>query len=235
MAKDAYWFRHDSNSGRGLKMLQLAHIYTHWGKGVYWDVVEVLREQDGYKYEHSEHAIDLLSTLVNVSDKIRFSNWFKDCCMLGLFEKDDKYFFSPVLIKNMAVWETKKSNGNQGGRPKKNRIKTELKPKRKPNQNHNRIEDNRIDIKWEDFISGFNQVTKKNFKGNDKVKGQLSARSKDGYTLEQILKATSNCFSDPYHREHPQYLTPEFILRADKLDKYINYSRPFISPPEIAE
>lgn len=90
-------------------------------------------------------------------------------------------------------------------------------------------------IKWEDFISGFNEITKKNFKVNDKIKGQLSARSKEGYKLEGILKAVSNCFSDQFHKDNPKYLTPEFILRADKLDKYINYSKAIVSHPIIGE
>ena len=48
--KDSYWFKHDSTAGRGLKMRKMAHIYSHWGKGIYWDVVEILRDQDCYRF-----------------------------------------------------------------------------------------------------------------------------------------------------------------------------------------
>lgn len=51
------------------------------------------------------------------------------------------------------------------------------------------------------------------------------ARLKEGYTTEQIIQAVQNCFNDQYHKENPNYLTPEFILRNDKLDKYVNYTK----------
>jgi uncharacterized phage protein (TIGR02220 family) len=80
-------------------------------------------------------------------------------------------------------------------------------------------------VVW-DFINDFNGITGRNFKFTDKVKKQLRARLNDGYKPEHILRAVENCFNDPYHREHPHYLTPEFILRPDKLEKYANYIKP---------
>ena len=73
------------------------------------------------------------------------------------------------------------------------------------------------------FVIKFNYLTQKNFKPSDKIKRQYNARIKEGYTEESILKAAENCLSDPYHVEHPNYLTPEFITRDDKLQKYSNY------------
>ena len=54
-----------------------------------------------------------------------------------------------------------------------------------------------------------------------KTIGQITARIKEGFTIEDILKATENCSKDKYHIENPQYLTPEFITRSDKLPKYL--------------
>lgn len=76
------------------------------------------------------------------------------------------------------------------------------------------------------FLLSFNSITGRAFKGGKKEKGALRARLADGYTLDQIARAVSYCFNDPYHREHPNYLTPEFILRPDKLEKYLNYIIP---------
>lgn len=143
MAKDSYWFKHDSTSGRGLRIKKIQHIYGHWGKGVYWDVIEVLREQDNYTFESDESSLQMLSELIGLKEFEKFSNWFNDCLKLGLFKIANNRFFSEVLIENMSNWESKKSNGNKGGRPPKTETETELKPKHKPNQNHNRREEKR--------------------------------------------------------------------------------------------
>ena len=59
-------------------------------------------------------------------------------------------------------------------------------------------------------------------RGNDKTKSSFAARLKEGFTKEQICRAITNCKNDKYHIENPQYLTIEFILRNDKLEKYLN-------------
>ena len=138
MAKDSYWFKHDSSAGRGLKMRKMAHIYGHWGKGVYWDVVEILRDQEGYKFEADESSLQLLCDLIGGKDDIKFLNWFKDSLKIGLFSVSEGYFFCPPLSENMIVWETKKENGKKGGRKPK---ETEIKPNVKPNLKHKRRED----------------------------------------------------------------------------------------------
>ena len=87
MGKDSYWFRHDSTSGRGLKIRKIQHIYGHWGKGIYWDVIEVLREQDNYQYECDDPSLNMLSDLIGCSDHEKFFRWFNDCLNYGLFKK----------------------------------------------------------------------------------------------------------------------------------------------------
>jgi len=78
-------------------------------------------------------------------------------------------------------------------------------------------------ISHSEFIELFNSITERNYKGTSKDKAQFSSRVKDGYTLEDFKKAIKNCLSDPYHKENPQHLTPEFITRPDKLEKFLNY------------
>ncbi len=69
----------------------------------------------------------------------------------------------------------------------------------------------------------FNNTTSRKFKIlDDKSKRQLNARLKEGFTVDDIIKATINCSKDQYHLDNPQYLTPEFITRPDKLQKYLN-------------
>lgn len=135
MAKDSYWFKHDSNAGRDLKLLELTHIHTHWGKGIYWDVIEVLREQNGYKFE--KNKLQILCSMIMCGDFIKFKNWYNDCIRLELFIEDKKYFFSESLMVRMEKWETSKTNGSKGGRPKKTQLKPDAKPKRNQINNLN--------------------------------------------------------------------------------------------------
>ncbi len=149
MAKDAYWFKHDSTAGRGLRMRKMAHIYSHWGKGVYWDVIEILRDQSNYCFDSDDSSLQMLADLIGCKDESKFLSWFRDCIKFELFIIQENKFFSEVLCINMEIWESKKGNGSKGGRPKKTETITEtiteLKPNIKANRNHNRIEDNIIE------------------------------------------------------------------------------------------
>ena len=121
MAKDSYWFRHDSTSGRGMRIRKIQHLYGHEGKGIYWDVIEVLREQENYSYPSDESSLQMLSDLIGFKDPIRFENWFKDCIKIGLFVIKNEKFHSEVLSHNMIKWETTKQAGIQSGKSRNER------------------------------------------------------------------------------------------------------------------
>lgn len=129
MAKDSYWFRHDSSAGRGTRMRKIAFVYGHWGKGIYWDVIEMLRDQANYKYPSAEFDLKMLADLIGCKDETKFINWFNDCIKYELFQVDNGMFFSQVLCDNMKRWEASKGNGSKGGRP------DQEKPKPKPRNN----------------------------------------------------------------------------------------------------
>ena len=115
MSKDSFWFRHDTTAGRGLRLRKIQHIYTHWGKGIYWDVIEILREQQGYFHPSDEGSLQLLSSLIGCQEPQKFLNWFKDCVRLDLLQEKDGVFFSSVLNENMRKWEIKKRNPSGSG------------------------------------------------------------------------------------------------------------------------
>jgi len=74
------------------------------------------------------------------------------------------------------------------------------------------------------FVTYFNSIGDRQFKVTDKVKAALKARLKD-YTKEEIAKAIQKAHKDPYHIENNfKYLTPEFILRPEKLEMFLNQS-----------
>lgn len=72
------------------------------------------------------------------------------------------------------------------------------------------------------FIEYFNSKANRKFRLTDKVKALLKSRVKNYSNLE-IKKAIDNAHLDKYHLDNNfKYLTPEFILREEKLEKFIN-------------
>lgn len=98
----------------------------------------------------------------------------------------------------------------------------------------NKNEKNEKNI-YTDFIEKFNQITGKKIRVADKkFKGQLNQRLKDGFSIDEILEAVENCKKDEFHCQNPQYLTPEFITRSDKLQKYLNSKEVIKQKPKLA-
>lgn len=78
-----------------------------------------------------------------------------------------------------------------------------------------------LTVDFEKLKIEFNNLTgKKTRVVSTKVKNQIKARLKEGYTKQDLWNAIVNCFNDPYHKENPKYLTLEFISRSDKMEKY---------------
>jgi hypothetical protein len=50
MAKDAYYFSHDSNAKDDPKCVLLIEQLGLEGYGIFWMLIETLRDQPGYKY-----------------------------------------------------------------------------------------------------------------------------------------------------------------------------------------
>lgn len=85
---------------------------------------------------------------------------------------------------------------------------------------------------YDAFIELFNRICNKKFRGTSKDKAQFHARTKEGFTIDDFETAIVNCRKDKYHIENPQYLTPEFITRADKLQKFLNFTQKSILTTE---
>lgn len=114
--KDSYYFSHDCGSSRDLKIIKLRRKYGWAGYGIFWAVVEKLRETSDFKIP-VEQIDDLLFDLG--IDKDVFDYLFT--CKLLVKNNDE--FYSNSLIARMdmkkEISEKMRANGKQGGRPKK--------------------------------------------------------------------------------------------------------------------
>lgn len=111
MSKDAFYFKHDSNAKDDPKCVLLIEQLGLEGYGIYWILVETLRDQPEYKYPMI--LISAISRRYNTSfEKMRavISNY-------DLFNIDDnELFFSPSLSERMYEWDTKRAKAAIGGR-----------------------------------------------------------------------------------------------------------------------
>jgi hypothetical protein len=148
MAKDAYWFRHDANARNDIKIIELRSLHGYEGYGLYFGILEVMREQAHYAIP--ENKIGMVSVALGES-AAKVKEVIEDCVSVGLFERNDGLIYSPSFLDRMSKWEDMKNrnetNGSKGGRPKRNPIDN---PNNNPlkTQNKPSIEE---DIKGEDI------------------------------------------------------------------------------------
>ena len=89
------------------------------------------------------------------------------------------------------------------------------------NKDNNTRDESRA-VDFVKFIEFFNSLTGRKFRVTEKIKRSLILRSKE-YGKKQIIEAVKNAHKDPFHIDTKfKHLTPEFILRIDKLEKFLN-------------
>lgn len=100
MSKPTYYFSHDFGARNDPKLIKLLMKHGQEGKGVYWDLVEMLYEQNG-KLELSDIESYAFSCRTNTDLMHSLINDF------GLFENDNTFFWSNTVLARIAERENK--------------------------------------------------------------------------------------------------------------------------------
>jgi uncharacterized protein YdaU (DUF1376 family) len=112
--KDAYYFPHDSNATEDPKMMLLIDELGMEGYGIFWMLLEALRNQKGYKY-----PVKFLKSLCRMknADKETVSKVIND---YELFVVEEDHFFSDSFLKRMKEIDEHRArlaeNGRKGGK-----------------------------------------------------------------------------------------------------------------------
>ena len=104
MSKDAYYFTHDSNAKDDPKCALLIDQLGMEGYGIYWMLIEVLRDQPDYKYP--------LALLPSLARKYNTTPQKIEAVIRGyqLFVVEGGVvFMSETLVKRMCAWENEKT------------------------------------------------------------------------------------------------------------------------------
>lgn len=115
-SKESFYFSHDCGACRDLKIIKLRRKFGWEGYGVFWAVIEALRETSNYEIA-LEDADDLV---FEFGFKREIFDFLFKCRLLT---KDGDVFYSKSLKRRMELKDrrikTNRENGRKGGRPKK--------------------------------------------------------------------------------------------------------------------
>lgn len=187
MAKDAYYFSHDSNARNDLKMIKLRRKLGLKGIGLFWCTIEMLRETDDYSIPLTEIE-DICFDLRCEVDEF---NILFEC---ELLEKNDDFFTSSSLCKRMEkldeIKEKRRIAGAKGGKSKAS-VKQLLsnKSKVKQSKEENSKEEELINSIYSIYPSKCpikKSSTGKTSSNKTKIKSMLQNMSAD--ELKSIIK-----------------------------------------------
>ena len=100
MKKEAYYFSHDANAKDDPKILQL-RMHLGWeGYGLFWGLIELLRNQPDYRMQ--KHYMSIAFALQ--TDQKKIESLVND---FDLFATDQDLFWSESLLKRMELKEEK--------------------------------------------------------------------------------------------------------------------------------
>jgi len=113
MAKDAYYFTHDSNARNDPKIKSLINKYGIEGYGRFWIVIEMLREATRYKLNNKKYIWEALAEQMKI-DISEVKKFIKDCVdEFELLSADEHCFYSPSLLERMLKLDDIKEKRRQ--------------------------------------------------------------------------------------------------------------------------
>ena len=105
--KDAYFCSHDCNARNDPKILALRSVYGAEGYGVYFMLVEILREQPEYRLSVNKYIWNTLAMQMQV-EASHLEQIITDCCTefaengSTLLVNDGEYLYSASLLRRMG-------------------------------------------------------------------------------------------------------------------------------------
>jgi hypothetical protein len=110
MSKDALFFGHDSNAKDDPKIIQLIEEMGLEGYGIYWVLLELMRDQPDYKYKLC--LVPAIARRYNTT----FEKVKNVISKYGLFVIDADEFWSNAFINRMSNWDEKKKKRSEAGK-----------------------------------------------------------------------------------------------------------------------
>jgi hypothetical protein len=114
--KDAYYFSHDSNARHDIRIQALRSVYGLKGYGMYWVIIELMRDSSEYKLPLQRLTYLALAREFEFKEE-EAKQFVVDCIYeFGLFVCDEDFFWSDSLVRRMEVFNQKREIQRQKGR-----------------------------------------------------------------------------------------------------------------------
>jgi uncharacterized phage protein (TIGR02220 family) len=237
--KETFYFSHDYNTRTDPKIKRLLQKHGILGYGIFWALVEDLYQNaNALPTDYESIAYDLrtecelVKSIVNDFDLFKIiGDTFQSLSIeRRLVERSEKS--NKAKVSANARWnKVKDANAfnkdanallmqSDSNAIKESKEKESKEKESKEKESKEKEEDKSFN---DELLSFLNTTTGKSFKiVTSKSEKNIKSRLKQGFTIEDIKRAIVNCSKNKYHIENPQYLTLEFITRADSLEKYLN-------------
>lgn len=221
MAKETYYFSHDSNALTDTKILNMRADYGLEGYGLYWAIIEMMRNEEDYKLEVNKNTYRAIKTLTNTT--IDVEKFIKDCIEdYELFEQKEESFYSKSLLKRMEVKEKKSAVAREKAQKRWNSNATEMQQQcssnankgKKNKVNKNKEKENKIKDIYNTNCPKLPQVQKI----TDKRKTAIDKFTKE-FTeeqFEQICKIANSTDFLIGKNEKKWKADFDFLMRIDK-------------------
>lgn len=125
MAKETYYFSHDSNALTDTKILNMRADYGLEGYGLYWVIIEMMRNEEDYKLTLNKNTYRAIKTLTNTT--IDIEKFIKDCLEdYELFKQENEKFYSNSLLRRMQEKDKKSAIAREKAEKRWNRNTTDM-------------------------------------------------------------------------------------------------------------
>jgi len=113
MAKDAYYFSHDSNARFDPKILKLKCKFGLEGYGFYFSILEIMRDACDYMLNIEE--IDALAYELQIEEK-KIKSMIEICIEIGLFIQENNKIYSKSFLNRMEDMNLLRAKRQEAGR-----------------------------------------------------------------------------------------------------------------------
>ena len=227
MAKETYYFSHDSNALTDTKILNMRADYGLEGYGLFWVIIEMMRNEEDYKLNLNKNTYRAIKTLTNTGiDVEKFINdCIEDYC---LFKKEEEKFYSNSLLRRMEQKDKKSAiarekaqkrwNSNAEAMPEQsisnaNKVKENKVNKNKTNKNK-KDQRNKIKDIYNKNCPNLPQIQKLTDKREKAIDKFLKEFTEEQFT--QICKI-ANTTDFPIGKNNEGWKADfDFLMRIDK-------------------
>lgn len=219
MAKKTPFFSHDMNARHDPKMTAMRGVYGVQGYGIFWILVEMMGEADGYKLSmKGKYDFDSYAMQAN-SERNTVVTFVNDCINeFELFQSDGYYFWSPSLLRRMEYRDQKseKARESVSKRWKVNEGSTNVQRSKNDGNTINKTKQN---LKHSPEFDEFWDVYPRKIAKTDAWKA-WQKRMKEGISPE-LLKICAANYADHCKGKEAEFIKhPASFLNGDRYTDY---------------